>query len=505
MDNENNLEPNIEENVTVEPEVAQAMTPKKGPGLLIGIICAAIVIVGAASFALVKAGVFASKEEKIRDAIEETLEYDELFKALDVADIVDDGNFTLGINGNVSGSTATIEFQTNLKRGQQQCKANANIGGVALELTEYFDDEKVMLSVPALYSKAVAYDYTKESTGYVKSVDNGNVLKVINDSLTYVSDSMKDYRDKKDTYIDFLVDHFDSLDFKSVDKKEFTIDGDSKDCSGYTAKLDKAFVVTFMKDLKALLSKEIETQAGLLESAGITKESVLSEYDNLITQLDGMQDFSADFTFYLSGGKLANVTVKADTTEVAIDFQGGDTRIQNMKLSITNEGSEIGSIVKTGVIKDDVETVNIAINDAGSASTQSFGWTYNLESGKVDFMADGASMSDYVDMSIENTGDGVKVNVNSINVEGVSANGSLSIARGTSIEEISGDVLLINDASEADLQALLQQIQQSPIVSALSQLGESVTDSLGTDTSTDYDDYDDYGDLDSYDDLDTVY
>jgi hypothetical protein len=232
-----------------------------------------------------------------------------------------------------------------------------------------------------------------------------------------------------------------NISVSKAGSESYTVDGSSRSCKVYSFIIDEEFMDTLIDEVEA----EYAEYAEELDLSG-----EWSSYCNeLKDEFDDFPDITA--TCYIYKGMLACIHLEAEGDVLEVLFEGGATRMENMRVITDNE--EILAI--EGSTENGVEEMTIKVDD-----TEVMSVNYDSRSGELYISSpeEGVSMS----ANVTNSGNDLKIQIENMNsgdssVDSVS--GTLEIKKGADFETFSGEEFDLGSASYDDLTELMSGIE----------------------------------------------
>lgn len=453
---------------------------KKKTGLIVGIVAGVVVVAGAGTvFAGVQSGFFLSKSNKVLRATANTFsESSHVMEALSGLSVMSSKAYTVDIKGEAEG----YSVQATYAEKDNEKQISGSLEGPQLSDVEFLagiDKDEIKLSAPLLGDKIYTYNYNEKKSGYlVDSMGADNV-----ETLDKLCKQMFSDEEQKKNALEFSKKYsemYKKLEFESADKESFEVDGKDRKCAGYKTTITSDYMIECVD----IFEDYMDAQMGDLLDQATTG----SDYDDYKESFDELRDAfkempDIDITFYIYKNKLACVKAVEPSKEdqdIQILFKGGDRRTQNMEL--ISCGESVAKISGSVNGNEEVTSLSLEGNKVGEL-------TYDFKSGEytLDIEDEGS-----VSGTLEGKRDGLK-----LTMEGAGVNISLDVKKGAELQKFSGEKFDIGNASEEELQALVQEVY-----------GISGDNSGYGDYNYDYGDYNyddgdynyDYGDDNSYDD-----
>lgn len=414
---------------------------KKKTGLIVGIVAGVVVVAGAGTvFAGVQSGFFLSKSNKVLRATANTFsESSHVMEALSGLSVMSSKAYTIDIKGEAEG----YSVQATYAEKDNEKQISGSVEGPELSDVEFLagiDKDEIKLSAPLLGDKIYTYNYNEKKNGYlVDSMGADNV-----ETLDKLCKQMFSDEEQKKNALEFSKKYsemYKKLEFESADKESFEVDGKDRKCAGYKTTITSDYMIECVD----IFEDYMDAQMGDLLDQAVTG----SDYDDYKESFDQLRDAfkempDIDITFYIYKNKLACIKAVEPSKEdqdIQMLFKGGDRRTQNMELISCGE-----SVMKISGSQDGNEEV-FGVSIEGEKVGE---LTYDFKSGEytLDIEDEGS-----VSGTLEGRRDGLK-----LTMEGAGVNISLDVKKGAELQKFSGEKFDIGNASEEELQALVQEI-----------------------------------------------
>lgn len=414
---------------------------KKKTGLIVGIVAGVVVVAGAGTvFAGVQSGFFLSKSNKVLRATANTFsESSHVMEALSGLSVMSSKAYTVDIKGEAEG----YSVQATYAEKDNEKQISGSVEGPELSDVEFLagiDKDEIKLSAPLLGDKIYTYNYNEKKSGYLvdsMGADNVETLDKLCKQMFSDEEQKKNVEELSKKYSEM----YKKLEFESADKESFEVDGKDRKCAGYKTTITSDYMVECVD----IFEDYMDAQMGDLLDQAVTG----SDYDDYKESFDQLRDAfkempDIDITFYIYKNKLACIKAVEPSKEdqdIQILFKGGDRRTQNMELISCGE-----SVLKiSGSVNGNEEVTSLSLegNKVGEL-------TYDFKSGEytLDIEDEGS-----VSGTLEGRRDGLK-----LTMEGAGVNISLDVKKGAELQKFSGEKFDIGNASEEELQALVQEI-----------------------------------------------
>ena len=292
-----------------------------------------IVVLAIVLFAGIKNGFFLRKSDKILYAMYQTVK-----DQPQVADGLNGEDYTISIEGQWKKQKIQAEYASD--SAQKQLRGTLDLDKLQdLEFVMVLNDKELKAQFPSLSSKVFTYDYkSKKQSGYIAKKIGSKNLERFNTVLA----GLYGGKEQKGIGKDILKEarkEFNKIKINKIEKQEFEIDGQKKDCVGYQFVISSDNVQNVLDAAEKAAKKKYgdgtkisEDPAGKIFMAVYDKVSATGEMECKV---------------YLFRNKLAaiavNYEIDGNRQNLEILFSGGDFRMQNMKITYL-KGEEIHSV-----------------------------------------------------------------------------------------------------------------------------------------------------------------
>ena len=292
-----------------------------------------IVVLAIVLFAGIKNGFFLRKSDKILYAMYQTVK-----DQPQVADGLNGEDYTISIEGQWKKQKIQAEYASD--SAQKQLRGTLDLDKLQdLEFVMVLNDKELKAQFPSLSSKVFTYDYnSNKQSGYIAKKIGSQNLERFNTVLA----GLYGGKEQKEIGKDILKEarkEFNKIKINKIEKQEFEIDGQKKDCVGYQFVISSDNVQNVLDAAEKAAKKKYgdgtkisEDPAGKIFMAVYDKVSAAGEME---------------CKGYLFRNKLAAIAVNYETggnkQNMEILFLGGDFRMQNMKITYL-KGEETHSV-----------------------------------------------------------------------------------------------------------------------------------------------------------------
>lgn len=425
--------------------------PKKKK-LLPLIISLAVVLAAAAAVVLIGifSGAFISDKNKVIAAIGNTFEVPEIVKVLDFNDIVTSGAYTVGIESEIDD----VSFHVDYLRTKDKQAVNGNIGSLGIngEFSGILDDNQLKLQIPFLDDeKILVYHYDRENTGYLMEIleeygVNDQVLNQFLDTLYNGTEESDSSLEVNKELFQNIWEIYKNLEFKKLEKRTFTIDGNNVSCNGY----ETVITAQMMKDTLNHIQNAMNEQP-----AYSAREDMQEVFDNLREVLSS-GNVQVRLKFYIYKKKLAAVRAEVNEEDIEIRFEGGNTRTQNMGIYMS--GLKMMEVKGTTEGQKDTSILS-------SMGTELMRWSYDKGTGEFDASLSlynyGYSEDNYsIRGKITNEDEYGEIDISELNMGDGPMKMKITIQKGADIKDIEGEEFDIGNATVYELMEFFGKIYE---------------------------------------------
>lgn len=410
-----------------DPMTGKPVRKKKGRIMKIAaaVIAAAVVV-----FVLFKSGLFLSKGDKVLNAVSNTVDIDShLIDALDKLSILRSDNYT--VNYRMEIDEEGIDIDVEYARSPQKKWMEGNISfehrdfGFMAELTS----SQLRVKFPELDDRVFTYNYQEKKTGFITKYVNDDVLESIDNMLSTLY-SEKEQKALGREILDVVREEYHALEFRTVDKKEFNINGTNRKCKGYRTTITSGDMVDLLKGIKDVCEDKYDY---LLDAM---------EYTDLIKEFRNMPDI--DITFYLYKNRLACINLESDRHYMKVMFDGDGKKEHSIR--VISDGENIFELKKTE--KNTQERYSLAVEDEDVLEVR-----YDYKS--CDYVLeiyDRYEGTTAIEGSLVYDSGGLEASVDEVSMrwETFDPGIVLSIRRGCTVGELAGEEFDMGDATKKE-------------------------------------------------------
>ena len=410
----------------------------------------------------IKSGIFYGKSTKVLLAIKNTVEdQSEFGEALRGLEMLKSNSYTMDMN--LRTDDITFEGTYSSKKSKKQL--NGKIQGEGMDKQQEFNTiltkDQLQVQIPTIDDIIYFYNYKENNTGYLVKELGTSSIDGINQLLKMLGSNKEQRKTSKDLRGVFL-DHYKKLEFESVDKEKFEVNGKDRNCKGYRTTYTKYDYLELVRELESYMR---DNYANL---GNIGDFSYSDIFDELASQGNHMID--KEITFYLYKNKLACIRIENEVggKEREILFLGGETRTQNIK--VTYNGDVIMELY--GKTSGSKERGNLTVDGSGWIN-----WSYDTKEG--DFII--TQGDDYgegtIEGSIKSKWRSMTCKIDNItysydddyyDYEDINFSASIIIKKGAKIQKIEGRGFDVGNASEDELRVIKEKLDEnSPLLLSL--------------------------------------
>lgn len=292
-----------------------------------------IVVLAIVLFAGIKNGFFLRKSDKILYAMYQTVK-----DQPQVADGLTGEDYTISIEGQWKKQKIQAEYASD--SAQKQLRGTLDLDKLQdLEFVMVLNDKELKAQFPSLSSKVFTYDYnSNKQSGYIAKKIGSQNLERFNTVLA----GLYGGKEQKEIGKDILKEarkEFNKIKINKIEKQEFEIDGQKKDCVGYQFVISSDNVQNVLDAAEKAAKKKYGDGTKISEDPA--EKIFMAVYDKVSAAGE------MECKVYLFRNKLAaiavNYEIDGNKQNMEILFSGGDFRMQNMKITYL-KGEETHSV-----------------------------------------------------------------------------------------------------------------------------------------------------------------
>lgn len=428
--------------MTGEP-IYNAAPKKKGIFKPVLGVVAGVAVVGIVAFAGIKSGIFLGKGDKVLVAVSNTV-MEETHLSKDFAAFAKNlasDKFTMTMSLKAGGEGGEIEYSQ--KSNDKQLKGEVEIDNVDIEFIGLLDENKLSVQVPSFIDTVFTYNYKKKKDGYLVEEAGEDTIEALDNMLNTLYSAKEQKNMAKDVSKDILSEYKD-LKFEKVSKEEYEVDGKDRKCKGYKTTITGENIQNVIENIEKIIDEEY---GEVFQNAGAeiedTYDDIMDVFDDVSEEFDDMPDIDA--TFYIYKNKLACINLD---DEIEIQFLGGDTRMQNMKICV--EDKDILEI--KGHTDSETEKLTLYEYDKKVASME-----YDYKEGSLEIESAGSTINAEIDVSRK----GATFRLEDISGSFDDVDFEISVNKGAKIQKLDGEEFDIGNASEDDFEDIVEDIEDT--------------------------------------------
>lgn len=408
-----------------DPMTGKPIKKKKGKAIKIAVV---VIVLAVVVFAVFKSGLFLSKGSKVLNAAKNTVDIDShLVDAVKKLSILRSDSYTVNYRMDIDEEDIDIDVEFAKSPQKEWMEGNISFDDQDFDFMAEITSSQLRAKFPDLDDRIFVYNYREN-----KKVQSGFTINADSDVL-----DSDDILSLGTEILDVVRAEYHSLEFETVDKKEFKINGTNRKCKGYRTTITSNNVVDVLRDIKDVCEDEYEFDV-LLDVIG---------YADLINEYRDMPDI--EITFYLYKNRLACINLESDGEYVRVMFDGDGKKEQSVR--VIADGENVLELKKTE--RNTQERYSVAVEDEEVLEVR-----YDYESGDyvlevydsyyIDAMTVGGSLT-------YNSG-GFEVGVDEVSTYwGAFDPGiQLAIRKGSTPGELDGEEFDIGDATAKELEDL---------------------------------------------------
>ncbi|MCR4908266.1 MAG: hypothetical protein K5985_05490 [Lachnospiraceae bacterium] len=410
-----------------------------------GIVAGGIVVV--LILALIVFRIALGRNGKFLLALKRSADLGAFVEALDVSDIILNGDYTTGLTLTSDDLTVEMEAAGDAGKGNYSYWAHADADGNEAEATLTLDKKTLALYVPEILDDVLVYNYTEDNDGYIAEQQGMEQICENLEATTSMPAPKKYYKLLQSA----VIKSFNKLKFHKISSKGIKINGKKRDCKGYSAELNEAAARTFLTGLEKTWNT-YEKDAKVPEEVS---DKVEDFFDTMSDQdFDDIDD--SEIHIYLYGGKVARLEFEAYGSDVlCIEFHGGDYWTQNMTVESAGTAVEISGKSEKKVEKRKISAASVDILE----------YKYNTRSGELQVELGNNIASAKIKGKLVKKGKGFSLTVDDIEAEGMSLSGmlndaslTLTMTKGAKIKKVDTKTAVdLGDMSEEKLTKLAEK------------------------------------------------
>ena len=449
------------------PYTSNVEAPKGGKKWLVPALCAAgVLAVVAIVFCAVS--LFKGPKSKIGKAVTKTFA-DAGYLAKDLGAFnYDSGKYST----TVSGKYQKVEIGMGFSLNKDKMQMSASVKDKDVDLSAILELGKKAVKAKLNgtdYKKVLVYDFLSDDKGDLADIVGEKNLEQLDEALTAFADSLEKGKTSSKKYEKVVSKWLNGLKIEKEDTKSIKVDGEKRDCKGYSVEITPDDIMELADSIIDLVE---EDAADLLEKMGYDDLDKLK--DDLEKELDDMEDIEIEF--YLYKDMFAAIDIVYEDDELYIEFNGGDYRLQNVKVYDGKKSDDKVVLELKGKTSGDKETMSVEVAEALKAE-----YSYDKKSGKFEVSVSTFNKwyGDYSEAfilkgTLECSKSKVTLSIKDISVAGTSIpldKLEITISSKDEMDAMKGTEFSIDKAEEDDLKDELMELYED----AMDALSESDT------------------------------
>ena len=354
----------------------------------------------------------------------------------------------------VGGESVNVDCEVNKDSSAMQLEGSVSgslLSGLSVDGSLLFDKSSIQANT-SLLDYVFVYDYKKSGKGYLSELleEEGMSVDEINSSIQTLYDLSFGGKSSKELSADLAKEFnkvYKDIKVKKVKKAPFSIDGKEVKCAGYTMHITEDDVAALVNAYFNVYEENYgENMDEILAMAG--EDSIAEMKEDLLQEIG---DVDVDIRFYIYKKQLAAIQLEENEEIVSVEFLGGDYRAQN--INVIADGYEEFAIESskgksTEALKLRAEGENV------------LSYTYDSETGALALEVDGTKLDG---ITVKNDGKTLTVKFE-YEEKGYFYDTDLSVdctisKGGAKIKKMKGKEFDLLNASEADFDAVMEDIQ----------------------------------------------
>lgn len=408
-----------------DPMTGKPVKKKKGKVIK---IAAVVIVLAVVAFAAFKSGLFLSKGSKVLNAAKNTVDIDSrLIDAVKKLSILQSDSYTVDYRMDIDEEDIDIDVEFAKSPQKEWMEGSIRFDDLGFDFMAELTSTQLRVKLPDLDDRIYIYNYQEN-----KKVKSGLTINVNSDVL-----DSDDILSLGREILDVVRAEYHSLEFETVDKKEFKINGTNRKCKGYRTTITSDNVVDVLRDIKDVCEDEY----------GLDVLLDVIEYADLINEFRDMPDIEA--TFYLYKNRLACINLEFDGRYVRVMFDGDGKKEQSVW--VIADGENVLELKKTE--RNTQERYSVAVEDE-----EILEFRYDYQSG--DYVLE-VYDSYYIDaLTVEGSlvadSGGLEAGVDEVSTywETFDPGIQLEIRKGSTPGELDGEEFDIGDATAKELEDL---------------------------------------------------
>ena len=353
-------------------------------GLIIGIVAALAVVIGAVIF-FAKGGLGA--KVGLLNVFTSAYDGEYLTEFSKDFQIKPFGDYTVTVNGEIEDVEFTCAVANAGSSHTRSLYASMTYSGFTADATAYIDTKNIKAQVPVLGDYVFLYDYSNDKNdGYLMEfLDDADMdVKTFNALIAFMNDNDSTMQKFYEKSLDYVKDCVVGLDFKKTGEKEtFKVSDKDVSCKEYQAVITADTVIGWVEGYQKLWDDFYKDNAKTFEPFEELSGEELDlgdTFDDLIDEIDDNFDEDLIVSVYVKGKITGAIRFEYDDEMIEILFKGGDYLAQNVEVNYDN-GDDDGTLLTIkGKTKGDVQTTTIESEDGEFV----FEYSFNRKTGELE-------------------------------------------------------------------------------------------------------------------------
>lgn len=434
-----------DEQIVTDGEARQKV--KKASVIVAGAVVA-FVLMGVLVFAGIQNGVFLSKADKLLAAVANTfMDHQFMQERTALLELLSSDKYTMEVVTNIDVDGDRLNARASIAKTPSKRQAsyfvkNTDYPDLDIGCTAQIDRETLKLRIPFLVQETLVYHYAKGNQGYLIDCVEPNQMKEFN-QLLQMCFLDQDTKKQGIKMLDSIYQRFCGLDIGAVSDREFQVDGENRQCKGYSFTITSDWFHGVLEDVEAYG----ENYQNSLELLGVDFKETIND---AAQELKDMSDIG--FEVYIYKNKLAAIIVEVNDEIAEMRYLGGSTRTQNMEFIVDDE-----KLMEWKGRSGDKDSVEIYLDGSKllemeyQQETKKFkAAIYSADEDNADVIAEG---------TMELSKEKVEAELESFILDNMELgiSGTFSLSNDARIEELPGEEFDIGNAIEAEWEELIER------------------------------------------------
>lgn len=418
-----------------------------------GICAAAAVLVLAVGIAAVRR-LAMTPEAKVLHAVAATAaERPEMIDDLKaVRDILMESRYTAGLSMEVDGEGISSEVRNST--ADKQISMSVDVDNLQFDLLTGVHSGAFKAAVSD-WDYVFTYDPKRDNEGYLLENMREKWIEQLNSVLEGITSNQTNVKELQKEMLGAMVRESEELEWKEAKTKQFEVDGKERECEGYKVRIDENDIAHFVEAAGEVISKK---------QPGSLADEYSDMMDDLADAIERDSSFDAEATFYLYKKKLAAAILEINDdsdVEWAIEFLGGDYRIQNMLISMKYDQDTYQEVEINSRKKGSVETVTIEAETGESITI-----AYDTKSGEISMEYDDGWTEFFIEGIYKHSSSEASFTLREFEVDGDSllededVDLMLYVGKDVEIQEYRGSEFDLGSAEEDDFEELVEDLRE---------------------------------------------